>query len=132
MQVYILGDCENIQLAHNIEDAVLVVNAPDDIMAYGSEKYGIVSYNAETKEAVFINKIQWLEPEWQYRANITNEQLMEIADKYPELLVSLNTEPKNPKYKMPTGSIIYFNTFGKNEQYIFNELGIVKENKPNE
>lgn len=128
MEVYIKDNCDNISLTDN--GGVLVINAPDDIMVFGSVKYRLDSYNDITKEAVIFDKKVWLEPDWKFRAFFTTEQTLFIADNYPEMLVILNTEPRNPKFIVTGGSWVYFDNINIQTGYLLSGLGVEIESKP--
>lgn len=124
----------NIQFnKYIIKDGQLVIRpdfipAPDDYWA-NSDNYDIVNF-IPVKKTDNTNSIQWKEAGWKYRLKITYKQLIDIADKYPEMLVGLNTEPKNPKYRMKDFIYVYLNNIGNSEKSILASLNIIIENKP--
>jgi hypothetical protein len=131
MKVIIQGDCQAIT---RIGEGKIYNNAPDDILKYAGE-YTIISEELQpdsTYNAFFQLRNHWQEPNWNYRIKVTTEQLIVIADQFPEMLVALNTEPKNPKYKEVEHTVVYLNSIGDGESYIFNQLGITIENKPDD
>ena len=81
-------------------------------------------------EIIFEWQYIWHEPEWNYRIFVTTEQLVTIADIAPEMLVLLNTPPPNPKYKFPSGSLVYFDNVGEQQTALLNMLGIEIQSKP--
>jgi hypothetical protein len=91
------------------------------------EKYELV-YNANNITGV-IAKIPvwtnaWLEPDWNYRIIVTLQQIREIGKLYPQMLLELQQEPKNPIYDFDNYSVIYVNNIDN-----INLLGLNYETK---
>jgi hypothetical protein len=76
----------------------------------------------------YLNPV-WEEPDWIYRIFVSTQNTIIIADQYPEMLVNLNTPPRNPKIIVPEGSVIYLNNIGESEMQLLGALDIVIENK---
>lgn len=71
----------------------------------------------------------WQEPEWQFRIFVPTDKMILIADQYPEMLVNLNVPPRNPKYIVNSGSVIYLNNLGEEETFLLGSLDITIENR---
>jgi len=76
----------------------------------------------------YLNPV-WEEPDWIFRIFVSTQNMITIADQYPEMLVNLNMPPRNPKYIVSEGSVIYLNNFGDDEKMLLSALDIVIENK---
>lgn len=66
----------------------------------------------------------WNEPDWRYRILLTNEQLVYITLNYFDMLISMNTEPINPRYEIETGVLVYLDSFTYDAYLLLESMGV--------
>ena len=78
---------------------------------------------------IVSKKIEWHEPDWKYRINITKEQLGDLTLNYFDIVLSLNTEPINPRYDLGDKVMVYINNITSEGQAVLDAMDIkVKSN----
>lgn len=97
--------------------------------------YEILFFKKNGSEWVKIERIltdnkNWHEPDWNFRITITKEQLGELTLNYFNLVLSLNTEPVNPRYEENENIIVYLNNITDEGKQVLKILDIQIEEKP--
>ena len=119
--MWIVIDNENIMMASifaitngiEVETNQLVIDEPSN-------------FNYIDKKIV-SKIIEWHEPAWKYRINITKEQLGDLTINYFDLVLSLNTEPINPRYDFGDNVLVYINNITAEGQAVLDAMGIKVE-----
>jgi len=77
--------------------------------------------------------MEWHEPEWSMRMFVDNEKVKAISSEFPQLLLGLNVEPRNPRYNYTDGMMIYLRTLNPDEMAVLARFEITEksiEHKP--